>query len=369
MTTIDERLARLRGSRALEEPGARGIERVARNPDCLRLRALTIAGIKPTTAAEIMGGENKEGQSPFALVLGQRFEKSLIENGAANLFTLYSQQGLLGPTEAKIVSISDFAPGTSPAELGKREAETRRFLEAKLRRDPNAPNLIIKPRLHIRLVDVPHPIEPDFLVASDTDPFYQVGEIKSYPDRGGKTDQSDIRSACRQAAVGTIGLRHFLAPYVQRPEQLALAKAHLVLKVTGLFFPSLNRMDIEGEVDSVQRALADAPANLDQLEALLPPAATLDDPAVLGSIPNHYRSSCKEHCALWERCRGQAQARHQPIILGEFAAEKLRAVGSLARALELMDGTGAPPSNPTEVAAAAELQAARLALRRGTGNV
>jgi hypothetical protein len=45
MTSIQDRVARLRGSIEAKEPGARGIERVARNPDCLRLRAITIAGM------------------------------------------------------------------------------------------------------------------------------------------------------------------------------------------------------------------------------------------------------------------------------------------------------------------------------------
>lgn len=366
-TRIEDRIARLRGSVEAKEPGARGIERVARNPDCLRLRAITIAGMTPAQALKVMGRTDREGQSPFALLLGQQFERQMLKNGAANLFALYRKENYLTPAEAKIVSVEELAPGSSLAARRRREAETRRLLDAKLRRDPLAPNLIIKPRLRVSLVGVPHPIEPDYLVAADSDPFYRVGELKSYADRGGKTDPADIRSAGRQAGVGVVGLRQWLAAQ-GASEALAVAEADLVLKVTGFFLPTLNRMTIEGEVDSVLRAIADAPTNLDELEALLPVGASLDSPVVIETVPNNYRPSCKEHCALWEHCRARARANSHPIILGDLAAEKLAAAGSLTRALDLMAGTGAPPRNAAEAALAAELQAGDRAFRKAVGN-
>jgi hypothetical protein len=68
---VTERIARLRGRLNAEEPGARGLERVARNPGCQRLRALTIAGVSPATAVgEVTVDLAREGQSPFALNFG-----------------------------------------------------------------------------------------------------------------------------------------------------------------------------------------------------------------------------------------------------------------------------------------------------------
>lgn len=365
----DARISRLRGTLKPEEPGARGIERIARNPDCLRLRALTIAGIKPATAVRILGGVDREGQSPFALTLGQRFERQLLRNGAANLLALYRDCGHLSITEVKVADIGELAPGTGAAARRRRETETRRVLESKLRGDPLAPNLIIKPRLKVSLVGALHPIEPDFLIAADSDQFYRVGEVKSYPDRGGKTDQSDIRSACRQAAVGVVGLRQSLLQLgIKNPSDLATADADLVLRVTGLFLPTLHRQSIKGEVDSILRAIAEVPTNLDELEALLPVESSLDDPVVLASVPNSYRPSCKEHCALWEQCRGQALAARDPIVLGDLAAEKLAAAGSIDRALDIMSGTGAPPRNPAEAALGEELRAADALFRKAVGH-
>jgi hypothetical protein len=370
MMTPEARTARLRGAREAQEPGARGIERVARNPDCLRLRALTIAGITPATAAhEIMGMEDREAQSPFALVIAQQFERHLLANGGANLFTLYTQQNVLLAGESKIASVGEFAPGDSSMQRQRREAETHRLLAMKLAGDPRAPNLILKPRLNLEMVGILHPIEPDFLVASDQDPFYRVGELKSYPDRGGKTDQADIRSACRQSAVGIVALRQTLARLGYRDaEAIVPARCDLILKVTGFFLPTLHQMVIAGELDSILRALSDAPSNLDELEAMLPPSATLTDPAILASIPNRYRSGCREHCALWTHCREQATTASQPTLLGEEAAEYLAAAGSLGRAIDLMNGSGAPPRNSAERALARELYEANQMLRRTLAN-
>jgi hypothetical protein len=353
-----ERAEKLRGSQPIEELGTRGIERVARNPDCLRLKALTIVGVSPAKAAQdILNRDDAEAQSPFALVLHQKFERHVLQNGAANLFALYVDQQHLSPGESRIVSVEELAPGDGPTQRFRRESETRRLIALKLARDPGAPNLILKPRLLIDYGGVPHAIEPDYLVARDDEPFYRVGVLKSYADRGGKTDPADLRAACRQAAVGVAALRQLVAGF-GAASALAAAQCDLILKVTGFFLSTLQRMAIIGEVDSIERALADAPASLDEIEALVPAWASLSDPAALVAIPSRYHSNCREHCALWTHCREQAIATSNPALLGEHASEYLAPAGSIARAIELMKS--APGTTPrTEAEAVVQAEIAR----------
>lgn len=350
------RVAKLRGAQPVQELGARGIERVARNPDCLRLKALTIAGVSPAKAAQdILNREDAEAQSPFALVLDQKFDRHVLQNGAANLFSLYVENAHLAPAESKITSMLDFAPGDSFAQRRRRETETRRLLALKLGRDPAAPNIIIQPRLLLDYGGVPHAIELDYLVARDDEPFYRAGVLKSYADRGGKTDPADLRAACRQAAVGVAALRQFLAEF-GADRLLAAARCDLILKVTGFFLPTLQRMAILGEVDSIERALIDAPDSLDEIEAIVPSWGTLSDAAVLVSIPSRYHSNCREHCALWTHCREQAIAASNPALLGEHASEYLAPAGSIARAIELMKSApGTTPRTQAEAIVQAEL--------------
>lgn len=370
-TDIEKRLSRLRGNLPAEEPGARGLERVARNPDCTRLRALTIAGITPASAAVAIYGEPaREGQSPFALAIGNRFETFLMQDGAANLLNLYREEGRLTVAECKVVVVPDLAPGTTPTSMARRRTETERLFKLKLRGSPKAPNLIIKPRIPVRLLGIDHDTEPDALVAADGDRFYRPVEIKSYPDRDGKTDAADIRSACRQAAVGGVSLRHALDRFgVRGAEQLVPSVGDLILRAPGSMRPTLREMKLRGEVASLERAIGEAPKDLNELETMLPAGATLDDREVLDSISNAYRSSCREHCALAGRCKQAAIAAADPVVLGDSARELLAPAGTLSRAVDLLQGRGAPPRTPAEQAVAERLRESFLEYRKAVGNV
>lgn len=358
---ITARLARLRGSLAPEEPGARGLERVARNPGCQRLRALTMIGVTPATAmTTVYGQPDREGQSPFALAAGNRFERALFENGAARLLELYRTAGRLTTAECKIVVVPDLAPGVTPATMARRRAETERLFKLKARGDRHAPNIIVKARISVTLLGVPHDTEPDVLVASDSEPFYRPVEIKSYPDRAGKTNAADIRSACRQAAVAVIGLRHAVHRLRLGDPIRVAAAADLVLRRPGSFRPTLRPMTLPGEVYSLERALDEAPRNLDELEALvdaITPGAALDGADVLDEVPANYVEACREHCALAPRCKQAAVDCGDPALIGSQAREELAAAGSLGRAVDLLRGR-ARPRTAEERALQARLQEA-----------
>ncbi len=149
---------------------------------------------------------------------------------------------------------------------------------------------------------------------------------------------------------------------------LASPNVDLVLRVTGLFMPSLRRMSADGEVDSVERAINAALSSLEELDTMLSADASLDDPIVIASLPNNYRSSCKEHCGLWESCKARALEARAPSLLGDHAAEMLAPAASIDRAVELMTGQGAPPRNVAEQALADELQSADRAFRQMVAN-
>lgn len=364
MTPENARLARLRGGLAAVEVGARGIESVARNTACTRLRAIVIAGLTPGEVIKSVFDAEPDAMSPFAMTMTQAFERRLLGNGGSSLLTAYREKGLLAQGEVKIISVEDMAPGDNRVARTRRVSETQRLIDLKHNGDPRAPNLILAPRMPLEIVGVTHPVELAYMVASDAEHSYRVGVIKSFADRGGKTDRSDVRAACREAVVGTLALRQHIARRGGDPE-MAADRVDMVLRAPGSFNPRLfPAMRAESEMASLVRALSTAPADLDEVERLLPAGATLADTGVIERLPNNYRSHCKEHCALWERCRAQALAAGQPIILGDLAAEQLAAAGSISRALDLLDGRGRPPDNEAEAALAAGLRDAGQVLDR-----
>lgn len=356
MEPAPQRLARIRGVLDAEEPGARGIEHVARNPSCQRLRALTMAGLTPATAVtKIFRDRLVEGMSQFAMRAGENFEKNLVESGAAKLLDLYRRAGRLSPTECKVYNVAEAAPIFNLRDkeqvryaLLKREADTFRLLRRKTGGDPGAPNIIIKPRVPVMLVGVEHYIEPDALVATDDAPFYLPVEIKDYSDREGKTDPGDIRSACRQAAVAVVALRQAVVRIGTPGIASSLESCDLILRVPGSYAANLRPMKIVGEIESLERMIDEAPRDLDALDDLLAsiaPRATLSDAAVLDSIPNNYMPTCKEFCALAGRCKQQAVAAGNPVLLGNQAREVLSPAGSIRRALELLRNNGIPAAS------------------------
>jgi hypothetical protein len=127
---------------------------------------------------------------------------------------------------------------------------------------------------------------------------------------------------------------------------------------------------LRGEVYSIEGMINEAPHALDELEHLLAgitPSASLDDPVALQAIPNHYVSSCREHCALAERCKQQALAAGDPVLLGDAAREELAAAGSLSRALALLHTQGSAPSTAQEQALQTRLQEALQTYERAVG--
>ena len=78
------------------------------------MRAIVIAGITPSEVIEAVFHDDGDAMSPFAMTLTQAFERRLLGNGGSSLLTAYREKGLLTPTEVKITSVEDMAPGDTP---------------------------------------------------------------------------------------------------------------------------------------------------------------------------------------------------------------------------------------------------------------
>jgi hypothetical protein len=266
-----------------------------------------------------------------------------------------------------LVDLSLQAAPSSPAAKVRHKVLTRTLLQMKLQSDPQAPHLIIKPRLAVSLLGVPHDVEPDALVASSQDRFYRVVELKSYADRDGETDQADIRSACRQAAVGVYALRETLAALsIANPVCYVPAMADLVLRRPGSMSPTLRSMPLVGEYASIAGVLATPPQDIAVLESLvrgIAPGATLSDRVVIDALPINYLPGCREHCPLAPYCKARALAAGDPSVLDPRYRELLAPAGTLGRASALLDGTVTADRSPQEQELADRLRAARDAWR------
>jgi hypothetical protein len=365
-SSLTQRLATIRGQLPAEALGARGIEHWARNPNCKRLGALTLAGIKPATAVQSIYHEIlQEGESPFALAMGKTFERLLFEHSAARLIDLYQGAGIL-PASPRVVNLDTLVLQKDGYAMTRRRLLTQRYIRYKLMGDPQAPHLIIHGRMTLTINDVPYDIEPDLLIASETDACYRPGEIKSFPDRDGKTESADLRSALRQAAVAVIGLHQLLSQWgIVQPEGLVPAKADLILRVPGSSRAKLRPMTLQQECASIEVIIQQAPQDFCALEQQLlaiGPCATLDQPDTLDQIPNHFSPTCKEFCPLASHCKKQARCLSEPILLGNHACQELASVPTLTRAWDLLNGQA--PATPAEQLLAQRLQETERELQK-----
>lgn len=300
---------------------------MARNPQCKRLAALTLAATSPAeVSGRVYGRPVSEGLSPFAIRRGERFEAALIEDGGKRLFDMYQEHGRLSPAECRLQDMSKTHPGAKPQELQARLEASRGLVRDRALGVPGLPNIVIKPRLVITVLGREYPCEPDALVASDSDTSWRVVEMKSYADRWARTSTVKTGSACRQAAVGLLALEEAMGARFLRPA------ADLIFSRPATNWPTLNSMEIESEAESLRQSLAEAGA-LASEAAYLMGDLSLDTRQGIENLPANPCAGCADHCALWDECRGKVIADGSPALLGDAAAELLAGFASLDEAL------------------------------------
>jgi hypothetical protein len=179
----------------------------------------------------------------------------------------------------------------------------------------------------------------------------RVGEIKVYPDRGGRTDPHELASTRAQAGVYVHALRLAVeAASVSSGIDVA-DDGFLVLTWPGTSAPRVRaHEDLRYQASRAERAferLREAAA----LEHALPGDILDEDVAedrlaVVRDAPKAYDESCVGFCELEQRCHQEAIAADSASVLGRDVA---RFVGTipLSRAADLLRGA-ASASTPAE---------------------
>jgi hypothetical protein len=200
--------AALRGSLPSDSLDARAVVRLAKNPRCQRLAALTLVGSSPGKAMDhIFAPGFLEEQSRFALLKGNRFESVQSDNGAARLLASLQDGGIVGPTD---LAVRDLKAETSAitnkkAAMQRAMALTDEILRRKTAGDPSAPNLVLQAALGVPLGSGELAcVRPDILVARQGEPMYRPGDLKSYAFLHHLTEQQDVGQAAAQIGVSPV---------------------------------------------------------------------------------------------------------------------------------------------------------------------
>lgn len=328
----------------------RRFEQWAANPHCTANTLSAVHNVRMATVAERAGFRSTFGASPFALFRGEQFEANLIRNDGERIIPELVANGVVPDGAEGVVDLRVVMNGGSDPSLRTLDDAIERTLEtfsgiAATELDADQPALLAGAT--VRLPGAA--MLPEALLIIDlvaVRPSEQgggvelmVGEVKTYPDRGGHTDVHQLAQVRAQMGLYLHALRTVIAamPEVDRPG--LSDEGFIVLSRPGSDFPRVRAgEDLRYQEARARRGFA----LLEEVGAALPPAdegaeeAADRLEAVLHAATN-YCEACLSFCDLAERCHEQAVAVGDPVILGDDVA---RFVGSLDldRVCELLDG-------------------------------
>jgi len=323
-------------------------EQWARNPTCTANTLSAVHGISMAEVAKAEGGKVTMGQSPFALARGQTFERGLFRADAAALKKALMEAEVLSPSARGFADIRTRQNGGRLANLDEALAKTEALLRslATMTGPDVQPSIVAAATIRIPArVMLPEAILViDVLVVRWDSvakrPELLVGEVKTYPDRGGHTDTAELATARAQAGVYVHGLDVTLAAMGFADRISVSRRGFLVLSRPGSNFPSVRaNEDLRYQAMRAERGFTQLERAAD---ALGEGSASVD---TICGAPTAYESACISFCDRASTCYTKALNAGNAVVLGEDVARFLGPV-SLIRAMELLDG--AEPQNTVE---------------------
>ena len=331
----------------------RRFEQWAHNPTCEANTLSAVHGISMAEVAREEGLTPSMGQSPFAVARGQTFERGLFRDGAAELRAELERAGVLPLGSSGLLDLRLRRHGGPMPDLDAARAATLDLLRAVGRADPNRrPSIIASATLLIPSgVMLPEALlVVDVIAATYTasDVVLTVGEIKTYPDRGGHTDTGELATARAQAGVYVHALR-MVAKELGLADRIRVSERGFLV----LSRPGFNRPSVRANEDLKYQAWR-AERGFKQLEAaaarlpVVQGADLTNAPARLQAVrgaATAYHETCVTFCDRAPACFAAAFDAGSAALLGEDVERFLGSV-PLERAMALMDGS--QPRNEAE---------------------
>jgi len=313
-----------------------------------------VHNIKMHKVAEHAGEEATFGASPFALARGEQFERNLLANGAERLLPELVRTGILPEDAGGLRDLRIKMNSGTDSSLVDLDTACSRTLEllGEIGRARGQEQIAALPAVvAAATVKLPRGVMlPEALLIIDVLAVQQhggtdraevvVGEIKTYPDRGGFTDRSQLAQARAQMGLYLHALRTVTADVPEEERPIFADEGFLVLSRPGSDFPRVRA----GEQLTYQAGRAERGFDLlEESAARLPvsPSEDADDEvsrldAVLAA-EKRYSEACLGFCDLAQRCHEDAVRASDPVVLGDDVRRFVNSL-PLNRVGELFDG-------------------------------
>ncbi len=315
-------------------------EQWARNPHCLANTVSAVHGISMAEVATSEGIEPTMGQSPFALARGHNFERGLFQAGAKRLIAELAAKGVIPTDEAIFRDFRLRLNGGPLKRLDEARAQTSRLLEDIATGSPPGRKAILVAGATVSVpggVMLPEAILviDALVIRRDFDkPLVSVGEIKTYPDRGGYTEPGELAQARAQAGVYVHGL-DLVCRELKIDDRVQVGrKGFLVLSRPGFNVPSVRAdEDLGYQARRAERGFE----WLRKVAADVIPAEAPERIDAVKSAATAYGENCISFCDRASLCRDKALEEGDPAVLGDEMCRFLGAV-DLTRAIAILGG-------------------------------
>lgn len=321
----------------------RRFEQWAQNPSCQANTISAVHNVKMADVAAVQGIKPTFGQSPFALARGTTFERQLLWDSGARLLNALIDKEVLPPGATGLEDLRVGMNGGPMSDLEHAIASTTELiLRAAGAKSGGVPALAAGATVKIpKGVILPEAILILDVLAIRTDRGLTeliVGEVKTYPDRGGHTDPHELAIARAQAGlyVHALGL---VASELHLEDRIRVrTDGFLVLTRPGSNMPAIRAgEDLRFQAERARRGFE----LLEKAAQGLPPFDPVgaDPIASVMDAPKEYSEACVSFCDLAEKCHADALAADLASVLGDDVQRFVGDIG-LSRALALLHDAG-----------------------------
>jgi hypothetical protein len=330
------------------------LEQLLDNPRCDKNASSAILNVSLQKLAETLAEEAKVAGRDFAKIRTQEFPQFAFEIGNAFEASLFEGNNPL--LIEKILVDGGLLLVDSNPQFVKREEglTTQEYLQnshALLKKisttSSGRPRIINGFKLPAQVLPPESTFEVDILVAipqSDGTHKLVIGEVKVYPDRGGRTDVVQSAGARSQAGLYVHVLRKWLRTLDGVENIIVDGAGFLIFAEPTRGIPQFAALEdfsdqdrrAEVAIEGISRVF-----NSPSLQGILSESTPDEKIAFVRNQEDQYRESCWGHCAMAEVCFRKAVTEGKTIILGQKTEQQLSSL-DLSRAVALADGQAQP---------------------------
>jgi len=316
-------------------------EQWAKNPSC---EANTVSAVHNMPMYEVAKKEspsakNMRKASPFALARGVTFERMLFDKSAKMIVEHLNKVNLLDVESPN--TFIDLRTKMNGGSIENLDIAVNKFTELlqHLTAYSDSDQLIVAAAT-MKLVGnymIPETIlVVDALVCKRVGDRWEltVGEVKTYPDRGGFTDKSHLSSTRAQAGVYVYALDRTINELGLGSKMAVAENGFIVLTRPGTIFPRIRYPeDLKYQSDRAKRGFKDLMAVAENLKR----ARDDKKAAYIESAGTCYGQGCISFCERANICYEREFKNGNPVVLGDDVEEFARGI-NLKRINKIVKG-------------------------------